>query len=395
MSHCFDGCTSLNQEFDFSKVITAGNSAFTYCWNGCINQNKKIDFSNLKTIGSYCFDRAFFNQKTNRTFDFKNLETAGEYAFRYAFAISTYDSNYRVTITNFENLTSVGRYCFQSTFHYTNPNPIQFLALESITTQQAFDSAWDSDVTARNLIWHPFPKLKTINSTSCFSSAFRYSRAKAIIFDSLETVGATGNNYATFSRALEYALLKGAGFVFPALQTVGSTSANNYSHFSTFAQDSNNSVILQCPELTTINSYSSTANRGQFASCGAIKIYMPKLTAMNGYPQYVFNGSTTIQELHLGIENQTTIQSLNGYNSKFGASNATIYFDLVNHITVDETVYDRYGNGCDYDNEYFAWKNNDTIIYTKEQWTPAVGDVTYTKSEDSYVSTIQTITEVA
>jgi hypothetical protein len=43
---------------------------------------------------------------------------------------------------------------------------------------------------------------------------------------------------------------------------------------------------------------------------------------------YAFSGCTGITELHFRSDAQTVIEAADSYSYKFGATNATIYFDL-------------------------------------------------------------------
>lgn len=69
-----------------------------------------------------------------------------------------------------------------------------------------------------------------------------------------------------------------------------------------------------------------------FAYCTSLEtIYFPKLTTL--YPkgsamEYMFSGCTNLTEIHFRVDAQSTVEALSGYQNKFGASNATIYFDL-------------------------------------------------------------------
>jgi hypothetical protein len=42
----------------------------------------------------------------------------------------------------------------------------------------------------------------------------------------------------------------------------------------------------------------------------------------------MFSSCNNLAEIHFRADMQTTVEALNGYSSKFGATNATIYFDL-------------------------------------------------------------------
>ena len=48
----------------------------------------------------------------------------------------------------------------------------------------------------------------------------------------------------------------------------------------------------------------------------------------NTSPTYIFSGCTSLTEIHFRADMQATIEAMTGYANKWGASNATIYFDL-------------------------------------------------------------------
>ena len=403
MAYCFYNNTQLNQNWDFSKLTSVGNYSFSNCWYGCSSQNGHFDFSNLTSIGTNGLYNAFVNVGNNATFDFSKLTSIGSNGLDGAFS-KTGTSNTMTPAVIFDNVTSVAAAGLSRAFRYKNPETVVFKKLASITAQtNCMGNIFENcPKTMENQVWHPFPLLNTFSSTTGLKQAFTYTRAKKIVFDSLENLGTT-NTYSNCEQMFQNANFNGGtgdtekcGVYFPALKIIGSEYTTSYKNFVNVLQSATSSVAnLFFPELTTIYNYSSSSGNGQFNSCGATKIYMPKLTSMTTYPQYVFTSSSTLQEMHFGKENQATIEAIDGYSSKFGATNATIYFDLINHITVDGVVYDRYGKGCDYDNEYAAWKNGDTIIYTAEEWTPAVNDSTYRKSGNNYISTGNPITAVS
>ncbi len=81
------------------------------------------------------------------------------------------------------------------------------------------------------------------------------------------------------------------------------------------------------PELTSIGQYGLT---DVFYGCtGITSVSFPKLTSI-GYDGLngTFSGCTGITEIHFRSDAQSTVEAASGYSSNFGASNATIYFDL-------------------------------------------------------------------
>ncbi len=87
------------------------------------------------------------------------------------------------------------------------------------------------------------------------------------------------------------------------------------------------------PALTTISGSAAMSNT--FASCsGLTSVSFPALTeavatafGSSSY-SYIFYGCTALTEIHFRAAAQATIEAMTGYADKWGATNATIYFDL-------------------------------------------------------------------
>lgn len=442
---CYSATALSN--FDLSNLETVGNYGLCYSFYDTAIQ--EADLSHLTSIGTYALDRCFGNSSV-KVANLNSLTSIPNYACRQVFEGSDIEEIYMDNLTevrnyglqyacrnctnikrvpDFSKVTTATTYSFGSLFYgarFETPPTFSFDGLTAITSR-AFDQTFHSGSTGmvdiesitypnletisamsafyncfmqnrfigNNGIVHMFPKLRIINGSSTFSVAYRYTRLYKFIFDSLEEIGTSSTNTTvTFSNAFEYSEFKNpityekdGGVYFPVLKILGKNSSSAYAWLSGIVKDANNSGILDFPELTTVYNSSSTNNRGAMTSCGAIKVYMPKVTSLGTYNIYNFYNSTSTQEIHFSIENQATIEAMSGYSSKFGASNATIYFDLINHITVGGVVYDRYGKNYDYDNGYYSWNNGDTVIYTTNEYTPAVGDSVYTKTDGVYTET--------
>ena len=87
------------------------------------------------------------------------------------------------------------------------------------------------------------------------------------------------------------------------------------------------SAFYYCSSLTTINLPECTSvGESAFYFCYNLKtISLPNCTSINST---AFNYCDALEEIHFAAANQATIEALSGYSSKFGASSATIYFDL-------------------------------------------------------------------
>ena len=82
-----------------------------------------------------------------------------------------------------------------------------------------------------------------------------------------------------------------------------------------------------CTRLTTI-SLPKVTNIGSrtFYYCTQLKsISLPEVINLGAG---TFSGCKNLTEIHFSLKNKEVIEKLNDYNSKFGATNATIYFDL-------------------------------------------------------------------
>lgn len=105
-------------------------------------------------------------------------------------------------------------------------------------------------------------------------------------------------------------------------------------------------AFASCTKLTSISLPIATSIGSFFGDTSLEYIYAPKCTQLRSYafqgcskltsidlPECVnveinafYNSGLT--EVHFATANQTTIEALVGYSSKFGATDATIYFDL-------------------------------------------------------------------
>lgn len=389
----------------FPDLQTVGNYDFQYAFYSSSSANGNIttlSLPSVRTVGSYGFNYAFYNQRlTGCEIEIPNMTSASTYSFSYAFYGSTGLKTFRTS-----SLTSItSSYAFQYAFQNCNNTNLEvtFGGLTAISGTNVFYYSFNNSRLFYHKVGHPFPDLVRINGSSVFTNAFGYSGAKRMVFDKLEYIGdQTSTTTRVFSMAfvsanMEYEVASDydrRGVFFPSLKTIGYDGASSTRNFDTFFQNGTNHT-LHFYDLTTVNNSSSTPSYGQFIQCQAKRIYMPKVTSLGSYNQYVFYNSTQTEEIHFGMENEATITAMGGYSTKFGATNATIYFDMANHITVNGINYYRSGKDCDLDDWYFAWSNPvlpTDIIYTTDFKCPAVGSTTYVREGSSYVATPYTVT---
>ena len=176
-----------------------------------------------------------------------------------------------------------------------------------------------------------------------------YTFKGTLSFPDLEVVkSATGidsNVYGSMQEAFASSEITSASF--PKLRTVeekGLYRACTDSHISTVSFpalttiDANGMYIafqntriiqeeLRFPALTTIQ---DCGLQETFSGTGIAinKVYFPALTTIVGDALDGTFYQANVQEIHFRTDMQTTVEALPAYSQKFGAANATIYFDL-------------------------------------------------------------------
>lgn len=92
-------------------------------------------------------------------------------------------------------------------------------------------------------------------------------------------------------------------------------------------------VALVDVDLSLLTSCGNNSLAAAFYKCPALKkISFPSLTTVTstsfGSGSYAFSGCTAMEEIHFRADMQATVEAMQGYSTKFGATDATIFFDL-------------------------------------------------------------------
>lgn len=161
-----------------------------------------------------------------------------------------------------------------------------------------------------------FPKLsfiKTGGLTYCF---YNCTNITGVNFGSLDTVYADGLSYCF------YKCTNITEANFESLGIINDIGLQN--------------CFFGCTNLSKVNfdSLHTVMSGGlsqAFYNCTALKnISFPSLTRINstsGWSQ-TFNNCSNLEEIHFRADMQSVVENLVGYSTKFGATNAIIYFDL-------------------------------------------------------------------
>lgn len=350
-----DASEYTDNVINFGNVTEIGSNGLSYAfYNAKIGTTSNpcvVNFDNLTTVGDYGLLSAFEGDSTSdekrpkvllSNNSFKNLISIGSEGMRYCFKECVVIND----IISFNSLTSVGKYALCSFFFgYRAPNikTLTFPALKTLNAEYSF-SYFCKDSEVKNVLFEEltsiegnnifyaafqscnrleniqFPKLETVSGTSVFSYAYRGQIGLTTIsFPSLTSI--TGYNcfYYFSGGALNLTTVS-----FPSLTSISGNSA-----FSYFISDCRTLTTVSFPSLTSIDG--SQAFYYAFYNCYYLPtISFPSLTTITKTNTFnnCFSGCKALTEIHFRADAQSTIEGLDGYSTKFGATNATIYFDL-------------------------------------------------------------------
>ena len=253
-----------------------------------IDLSKKFDgIKNIRYRGLY---HTFYAKEfTSNNLEFPDLETIENYGMYMAFRES-----YAASVS-FPKLTTIGENGMYQTFADTKYKKFQ---IEIIS----------------------FPKLTTIGESGMYGCFQNLTRISKLDFPNLTSIGRYGMYYC-FERCNQLTSVN-----FPELIQIQESGFQK-----TFSQCS---ALKECnfPKLNEIQYHGLSYC---FENCSSLtKISFPSLTTVGNaaFGQYssnfAFYECTALTEIHFPAAIQTTIEGLTGYSDKWGATNATIYFDL-------------------------------------------------------------------
>jgi len=174
---------------------------------------------------------------------------------------------------------------------------------------------------------------QNIANSAMYYKFYRCDNLKTVTFKDLTSLTqATPLNYC-FGTCVNLESVS-----FPSLTIIGVTTNTGVNRQFYYAFNGCTKLTeLRFPELTAIYCNGTAASYGTFYGNNTIqKLYFPKLATISKASAYrnatasnnVFASMEELTEIHFASANQTSIQASTGYSSKWGATNATIYFDL-------------------------------------------------------------------
>lgn len=144
-----------------------------------------------------------------------------------------------------------------------------------------------------------------------------------IVFTGVQDVSNMGLSYAFYGKSSVKTL------TFPNLTQISGSSG-----LSSMFTNCTSLTSASFPELTTISG--GQALSSCFYGCTKLaSISFPKLTTIsnntafgNSTYNYMFYNCTALRQIHFKSTASSAVMATSGYSTKWGATNATIYFDL-------------------------------------------------------------------
>lgn len=392
----FDGLKTINNQYELAFKLSRSGA-------------KKVSFPDLTTFSnSFTLSGLCWNNKIIEEIEFPELKTIpaiGFYTFQYAL------ENTNIKKVSFSNLETIeASYAFQRFLQNVQTlQSVDFSKLKSITGFYAMQQLF-SGCISQQLREYEFPSLEYVAGNYIFQQSFLNNQPslKKVSFPKLTSIN---NGYYTFYQAFNSSTSPNLRVCFPVLRIVGDNSSTaTYGTFCSIFGGSTATAYrmpyCSFPSLESIKNTATSTSYATFYNCICVeRFFFPRFNSLVGNGQNtLFNNCNNLTEIHFGKANQAAIQAMSGYSTLWGrgAGAATVYFDLINDITVNGVVYSRDGRYYDYDNGYYSWTDsNENTIYTYgtgvnhgEYENQDVGDTVYTKSGDTYTAS-GTISAVA
>ena len=255
------------KSYSNDEITSIGNGAFY----GCTSLTS-IDLPNVTSIDN----NAFYNCTSLTSIDLPNVTSIGGYAFNGCSKLSS--------ITNLDKVESIGNYAFDSCTSLTS------IDLPNVTSIGNYAFNGCTSLTSIDLP----------NVTSIDKGAFNYCTS----LTSIDLPNVTSIGYNAF---------------------FGCTSLTSIDLPNVTSIDNN--AFNSCTSLTFIDLPNVTSiGNGAFYNCTSLtSIDLPNVTSIGGYAFYYCNKLTAI---HFSAANKSKITANSYYSDKWGATNATIYFDI-------------------------------------------------------------------
>ncbi len=223
------------------------------------------------------------------------------------------------------------------------------LGLESIAKEIHFESTTNMKIRA----FKDYSKLERVYLPKCRTTSNWFDESGAEFMNCTSLTSVYLPLFTTSRASMFYGCIALADLSLPSAVTLGGSSCSNCGKLKNVSLPLVNSVSMHmfqtCVELETIELPSAVDVWAEaFISCRNLRnVSLPNCTGLWGASAFGYCTSLTkislpacthiqktafnkssLTEIHFAAKSQATIEALDGYANKFGATNATIYFDL-------------------------------------------------------------------
>lgn len=323
----------VNGNIAFRNLTTIGENGIQEAFSGTTKPAgvSKFTFSlpSVTSIGYGCCNKLAYNSSAFGSFSCSVASLTNSTEFKQAFSGSSIES------VSFPNLASITTGSYGGSFYMlcwndTALTSVSFPNLTTITTPQiysseggVFDSAFRQCTSLTSI---SFPELTTITGNS--SGSYTANSFRGVCQDDTALLTASFPKLTTIS---------GDGSTFErAFQACRALTSVDFSSLEKAPSNCFRDLCINCVSLTTVKfdsleeiSYNTFSSA--FYGCSSLTtISFPSLTTVVGssFGASCFTSCTNLTSIHFPAAMQSAIESTTGYSSKWGATNATIYFDL-------------------------------------------------------------------
>ena len=264
-----------------------------------------------------------------------------------------------------------------------------------------------------NIIQVKLDNLAIVGAYGLYNTFYQCEQLEDIRFDRLERIETFGlynvcyycNNLRSpvFMPNLHYVAQNGLSGAFRGCISIETAF---FPRLQTIEQSGLTSCFNGCTKLSKIalpalESAGQLALGSSFSKTGITTISFPSLVSItnNSFSASTFQGCTALTEIHFRKDMQESFEEIwsanTYYSNKFGATNATVYFDLIGAITVNDVVYTRSEMDSACTNEatdFVAWRDeNYTLIYTHASSEPEIGTQVYFDAGMTIAGTVSAV----
>lgn len=225
---------------------------------------------------------------------------------------NSYNISADAVVVDLSGIKRVNNSGFESAFYF-RPMVKKVIADDLVEVgNKAFQNCFADQYVEYEVSFGSLEEIPT-SAASCFGNAFASRFGTPIVrFPKLKRVMAASAFQNAFNRSIQ------PDDVFPVLEEVSGNQV-----FYNFRSTRNDDVI-RFSAVKKITGATSGATNATFVSFNSVIWEFPSVEEITGIVFY----SSGAKEIHFAASNKEKIEACDGFDTKWGGTNATIYFDL-------------------------------------------------------------------